>query len=116
MRGLVAVTSWEVKLDGVKGGSISRSVFCSLTYQFRNKFRKSARNFAHDRVTAGAVGRYCAVFGGILIEQSVEPHHVLEAAQALIDTGSEYKLCSQAQVIVKAQQKNEIIFSASSVP
>jgi hypothetical protein len=53
-------------------------------------------------------GRYVADFG-INIEQSVEPHHTLEAAKAFVDNGIEIIVASQAQLIVEAQ-KNQIAF------
>jgi hypothetical protein len=48
-------------------------------------------------------GRYCADFG-FRVEQSVEPDHVLLAAQALIDGNIQVTVASQAAIIVKAKQ------------
>lgn len=49
------------------------------------------------------VGKYCANFG-FYVEQSVEPDHVLQAAQALLNSGESFAVASQAGVIVKAQE------------
>lgn len=48
-------------------------------------------------------GRYCADFG-FKVEQSVEPDHVLLAAQAIIDNKIQCTVASQAAIIVKAKQ------------
>lgn len=54
-------------------------------------------------------GRYAADFGGLGIEQSVEPDTVFEAAEALVNAGIEVKAASQAKVIVLAQE-HEVAF------
>lgn len=48
-------------------------------------------------------GTYCANFG-FLVQQSVEPDYVLQAAQAIIDNNIQIKAASQAAIIVKAKQ------------
>ena len=48
-------------------------------------------------------GTYYANFG-FLVQQSVEPDHVLMAAQAIIDNNIQCTAASQAAIIVKAKQ------------
>ena len=48
-------------------------------------------------------GRYGADFG-FVVEQSISPHHVLEAATAIKESGKACTVASQAQLIVKAQE------------
>jgi hypothetical protein len=42
------------------------------------------------------------------VEQSVEPDYVLQAAQALINSGKTFAVASQAGVIVKAQELTDV--------
>lgn len=48
-------------------------------------------------------GAYCANFG-FWVQQSVEPDHVIVAAQAIIDNNIQCVAASQAAIIVKAKQ------------
>lgn len=49
-------------------------------------------------------GSYAGDFGGMYIEQSVSPHHVVEAAYKLKEVNKEYNAVSQAQVMYLAQK------------
>ena len=49
------------------------------------------------------VGSYAADFG-FLVQQSVNPEHVLEAAQAFKTSGNDIVVASQAGLMVKAQE------------
>ena len=49
-------------------------------------------------------GRYVADFGGLRVDQSVELDTVVEAAQAILDSGQEITVASQAKLICKAQE------------
>jgi hypothetical protein len=49
------------------------------------------------------VGSYAADFG-FLVQQSVNPKHVLEAAQAFKESNTEVMVASQAGLLVKAQE------------
>lgn len=63
--------------------------------------------FTHESKAADALtlpaGRYAANLG-FLVEQSVNPEHVLEAATALLGSNQEFAVASQTGVIVKAQK------------
>ena len=50
-------------------------------------------------------GRYYSSIASMNIEQSVKPEDVLEAAQALLDSGKSFVAATQAGLIVKAQQE-----------
>ena len=54
-------------------------------------------------------GSFAADFG-FLVQQSVEPDHVLEAALALVETGKSVVAASQAKIIVAAQE-NGVAFT-----
>ncbi len=49
-------------------------------------------------------GSYAADFG-FLVQQSVDPNHVLEAAQAVKDSGEPITVATQAKLMVVAQEK-----------
>ena len=49
-------------------------------------------------------GRYAADFG-FLVQQSVSPDNVIEAAQAFKESGKEVMVASQSALLVKAQEE-----------
>lgn len=66
------------------------------------KVWNSKKNTAEEALNLPK-GRYCADVG-FNVEQSVQPDYTLEAAQALIDSGVDKTVASQAKLYVVAQE------------